>query len=323
MPIPLPRFSPGDPATKALNADFLNNVVDRLTGFTAPLRTPKKTGERFTSTLEAYAVNNTAEEFPIYSIVRPTGVVPANLNDTSKFLNFQDQPIFTVDVPTVTSASTPFVCLEPISPNGGVGRVAVTGLVVCRVNVIDEDHEYANITPLESGHLTSGVSGRSRILWKGTGTGVVNAAVLLSMPSQPKILTDEAIMIELGDPYTTSGVNEKIIVPPNCTAYLMFNTAQLLTSTGGIINYSIDLCGHYRYDDSEISFATRINNPDQGYLRAGEPGVPTTISVSNNFTYEINTDGYLDGIGVFLRRYVESSGGTFGTATSWFFAVII
>lgn len=322
MPSPLPKFNPGDPIAKALEAGFLNNVVDRLNAFNVPLRT-KKAAERFTSTIEAYGVNNTTEEFPIYSIVRPTGVVPSNLNDTTKLLEFQDQPIFTVDVPTVTSLSTPFVCLEPIPPNGGVGRVAVTGLVVCKVNVIDDDHEYANMTPLDSTCLTSGVSGRSRILWKGTGTGVVNAAVLLSMPSQPEILTGNSIMIEQADPYTTGGVNEKIVVPPNCTAYLMFSTAQLLTSTGGNINYSIDLCGHYQYDDSEIGFQGRINSVHQGRLQAGDAVTPTTVSVSNNFTYTLNTDGRLDNIGVFLRRYEEATGGTFGVATSWYYAVII
>lgn len=322
MPSPLPKFNPGDPATKALDSGFLNEVVDRLNSINNPLRT-KKAPDRFTSTIEAYGVNNTEDEFPLYSIVRPTGVVPSNLNNTTKLLNFQDRPVFLVDAPTVNSTDAPFVCLEPIPPNGGVGRVAVTGLVVCQVNVIDEDHGYANMTPLDGSCLTSGVSGRSRILWKGTGTGVVNAAVLLSMPSQPKLVVNDEIMIELGDPYTTGGVNERLIVPPNSTAYIYFQTSQIMTSTGGLIEYSLDLCGHYRYDDSEISFQTLINDGQQGYLQAGSVTSPSTVCVPSCFSYELNTDGYLDGIGVFLRRRPGSALGTYGVSDSWFFAVII
>ncbi len=82
------------------------------------------------------------------------------------------------------------VCVEPILDEK-LGNGVTDGLVVCKVDVQEEEHEFADIADGESGFLQSYPAGSARIMWKESGTGEKWAVLLLGNSPLPKI-PDEA-----------------------------------------------------------------------------------------------------------------------------------
>ncbi len=70
-----------------------------------------------------------------------------------------------------------FIVLQEPIPDGDIGRGIISGETIVKINVVDEDHKYADVTDATSTYLTSSDSGSARILWKESGTGVVWAYV--------------------------------------------------------------------------------------------------------------------------------------------------
>ena len=62
------------------------------------------------------------------------------------------------------------VIQEPI-PDGEIGKSKIAGETLCKVNVIDEDDGFADVTDGVEDYLTSANTGSARILWKESGTG--------------------------------------------------------------------------------------------------------------------------------------------------------
>lgn len=180
MPGPLPRFNHGDSILKALDAGFLNNVVDRLNAIPPKPRTVKESKEP-KSTVECYVINNTSAAFPERSVVAIT-TIGLTIGTDDDILAFQERPLFEIDVPAAAS-DFPMVCLEPILANGGIGKVAIGGIAICTVNVTDAGHEYANPTSGDETRMTSGATGQVRILYKPSGTGNKTCVVYLVEPS--------------------------------------------------------------------------------------------------------------------------------------------
>jgi hypothetical protein len=86
-------------------------------------------------------------------------------------------PMFAGDTPAaVTDAFC--VLIEPI-PDGKFGLAAISGVVPVEVNVTDAGHGYATPTAASAARLTSAASGPARILDRESGTGNVDAVVLL------------------------------------------------------------------------------------------------------------------------------------------------
>jgi hypothetical protein len=80
-----------------------------------------------------------------------------------------------------------FIVLQEPIPNGKIGRGILAGETIVKINVIDEDHNYAEVTDSQSGYLTSTDSGSARILWKKSGTGQVWAYIRIG-DSYPPVL---------------------------------------------------------------------------------------------------------------------------------------
>jgi len=70
------------------------------------------------------------------------------------------------------------VLIEPLAANA-VGRACVSGVCQVRVNVTDEDHEFAEMADGKADVLESGDTGSAKILWKEDGTGQKWAVVHL------------------------------------------------------------------------------------------------------------------------------------------------
>lgn len=167
MPDMLPTFKSGDPRTKALNAGFLNNVTDRLRNIPQQSLPSSRSGGG-QHVLSVYAINNSGGDIDERSVMA-IDTVGLNIATDQEMINFQERPLASIDIPTA-STNFPVVALESIR-DGEIGKVAISGAVVCMVNVTDAGHAYANPTAGDETKMTSGATGQVRILYKPGGTG--------------------------------------------------------------------------------------------------------------------------------------------------------
>jgi hypothetical protein len=98
---------------------------------------------------------------------------------------FRSRTTFDVTTPA-EEPGTMAILQEPIAA-GGTGRAMLFGVTPVRLDVTDETHEYAEVTPSEPGYLTSAATGDARVLYKEDGTGEVWAVVYFpaSSPGGP------------------------------------------------------------------------------------------------------------------------------------------
>lgn len=230
MPEPLTRFNHGDPASKALNASFLNSIIDRLNRLDKSNR-HKPSINTDNATLYCDAVNNTSLDFPEFSILTPyrPGVTIATADELS---NFQADPLLDVITPTAT-AEFPVIAVEPIRKNGGIGRVAIGGVAVCTVNITNTGHEYATTTASDNTRMTSAATGTARIIWKASaGTGNKTSLVVLpfSPPPPPPPPPPPSTGLYVSHLSSTSAVgygptvNSGQRITGTCTGSILFST---------------------------------------------------------------------------------------------------
>ena len=103
-----------------------------------------------------------------FSVVTPNGMA-IEPDSESLALAAQRRPVFVGQAPTATT-DTPIIVVDPIATDG-IGRAAIGGVVPCRINVLDTDHEYAEPSPAITDYLVSASTGPARILWREGGTG--------------------------------------------------------------------------------------------------------------------------------------------------------
>jgi len=82
--------------------------------------------------------------------------------------SFEEMPVLTGGAPSATTTAW-CVAVEPIE-SGKVGRVAVGGVVQCKIEVASSGDTFAKCKA-SAAELTSGSSGEGMILWKESGTG--------------------------------------------------------------------------------------------------------------------------------------------------------
>lgn len=91
---------------------------------------------------------------------------------------FQNEPCLTVTTPA-TAHRGKFVILLDGAKDDVVVRAMVSGVCPVQVNVVDADHQFADVTNADATKLTSCSSGAARILYKDSGTGTKWAIVRL------------------------------------------------------------------------------------------------------------------------------------------------
>lgn len=82
--------------------------------------------------------------------------------------SFEEMPVLTGGTPSATTTAW-CVAVEPIAANA-VGRVAVGGVVQCKVEVTNADDKFV-ACKASATELKTGSSGEGLILWKDSGTG--------------------------------------------------------------------------------------------------------------------------------------------------------
>jgi len=108
-----------------------------------------------------------------FAILAIDGIVIA---PTDNELEFQNRPAFDVTAPAADDTSRIVILAEPVS-DGKLGRAIVAGVTPVRLDVEDENHEFAGAGEDLTLNLQSKDSGIARILWKDSGTGLKWAIV--------------------------------------------------------------------------------------------------------------------------------------------------
>lgn len=122
-----------------------------------------------------------SDDCPRYGVLGIDGVAIDHENNEDQFLNqiVLDGVVPEGDASSDTGHTGKFaIALEPIAV-GDVGRVVVAGAVQVQINVIDEDHKFADVSDGDNTQLESAETGAARILWKEEGSGAVWAVVLI------------------------------------------------------------------------------------------------------------------------------------------------
>ena len=106
------------------------------------------------------------------------GLRDVAITPSANLTQFLAGPILTGVVPAADTDKGKFaVAVEPIAP-GKLGRAWVSGVCLCRVNIVSANDKNADVTDGDATQLTSG-DGIAQILWSETGTGTKWALVRL------------------------------------------------------------------------------------------------------------------------------------------------
>lgn len=96
---------------------------------------------------------------------------------TTNERSFRERVALVGELPTEAAHAGKFaICQEPI-PSGRICAGWVAGVTIAKIDVTDEDHEFADVADGVATHLASGKAGSALILWKEPGTGVKWAVI--------------------------------------------------------------------------------------------------------------------------------------------------
>jgi hypothetical protein len=123
---------------------------------------------------------------------------------------FKNRVVLSGVTPTADHAGRFAVLQEPLA-DGAIGRACVCGVSPVQVDVIDENHGFAEVEEGETGSLQSAESGSATLLYKESGTGLKWAVVQLGDP-----VVDEKAKVSSND--TTAGyLNGKLVAGAGIT----------------------------------------------------------------------------------------------------------
>lgn len=177
MPRPDGRLEPGQPISGAISARAWNRAQDAA---------DIVLGDRYSIAGEAaggglkpytWAYCKASVTVPRWGVLAITGVeiTPTATESDTATRSFQDCPVLTGGTPSATTTAW-CVAVEPIE-SGKVGRVAVAGVVQCKLAVGDSSHKFARAKASTS-ELETATSGESLILWKGGGWALVRMGIV-------------------------------------------------------------------------------------------------------------------------------------------------
>ncbi len=156
-----------------LSAETFNSFIDAARDHRQRLQTLSRTPQREPTFSHRVTVRNASggdrERFHVLAL---DTVILTPTDNAEAFLN---GPAFEAIVPTAALRER-FVILQAPLPAGGIGHGLIGGVSPVQIDVSDETHDTAGAADGIASHLVSG-TGAARILWKGSGTGLVWAVV--------------------------------------------------------------------------------------------------------------------------------------------------
>jgi len=161
-------------------ARTFNTFIDAARDFEARQRNQQQDPKRRFASNGIVPVKNASgadrDRFDILGIDAP--IFTPSDNEES----FKNQVALKGVTPTAADHTGRFVVLLEPAKSGAIVPGLVQGISPVRVDIQDEDHEFADVADGECGQLRSGTTGSAQILWKENGTGVKWAVVRLGLP---------------------------------------------------------------------------------------------------------------------------------------------
>jgi hypothetical protein len=217
MPRPDGRIEPGQPLAGAISARAWNRAQDA-----ADIVLGDSLGQNAQSGgagLKPYtwAYCKSSVTVARWGVLAITGVeiTPTSTESDTATRSFQDCPVLTGGTPSATTTAW-CVAVEPIA-SGKIGRVAVSGVVQCKISVVSDMHPHVKCqNSTES--LTTAWGGQAGIVWKQasssgqTGWGLINLGqphnrVLLNGVFYAPWQKDQEKDVDVGDGVTLSAEN--------------------------------------------------------------------------------------------------------------------
>lgn len=171
------RIEPGQPISSAISARAWNraqDAADIVLGDRYSIA-----GESSGGGLKPYtwAYCKAGVTVPRWGVLAITGVeiTPTSTDSDTATRSFHDCPVLTGGTPSETTTAW-CVAVEPIE-SGKVGRVAVAGVVQCKLTVGDSSHKFARAKASTS-ELETATSGEGLVLWKGGGWALVRLGIV-------------------------------------------------------------------------------------------------------------------------------------------------
>jgi hypothetical protein len=161
------RIDPGQKLAKAISArawnraqDAADIVLGQAPGVTADANTPY--GPPFNY---VYCRNNTSQTVPRFGVMRISGVeVQPGAETAGGTAQFVQMPVVSGLVPDASNPGRWGVAIEPIAA-GLIGRLAVAGVVQCKVRVVNTGDRFVRSLAGNVNQLVTGGYGEGLILW--------------------------------------------------------------------------------------------------------------------------------------------------------------
>lgn len=169
MPRPDGRLEPGQPLRGAISARAWNRAQDAADLVLGA--NPGTEGVPGSPALKPYTWCYCKPSVTVarWGVLAITGVeITPTSSPGGATASFEEMPVLTGGTPSATTTAW-CVAVEPIAANA-VGRVAVGGVVQCKVEVTSSADTFV-ACKASAAELKSGTSGEGLILWKESGTG--------------------------------------------------------------------------------------------------------------------------------------------------------
>lgn len=167
MPRPDGRIEPGQPLRGAISARAWNRAQDAADLVLGA--NPGTTGATGSQVLTPYTWVYCQPSVTVarWGVLAITGVaITPTASPGGATASFEEMPVLTGATPSATTTAW-CVAVEPIE-SGKIGRVAVGGVVQCKVEVDKADDKFVGCS---GSGLKTGVKGEGLILYKESGTG--------------------------------------------------------------------------------------------------------------------------------------------------------
>lgn len=161
----------GDPFQKVqrgqrlrIPAETFNTFIDAAKDFRQRTQNRTRRGQPELPPAGTILVKNGTDRdldrFDVLGIQRPI------FTPVESLFSFQNQPAVIGVTPNEEAHFGRFVVLQEPLKRGMIGRACLSGLTHVRLNVLDEDDEFADVETGCCENLTTGTAGSAFILWK-------------------------------------------------------------------------------------------------------------------------------------------------------------
>jgi len=129
-----------------------------------------------------YVLNSSGVALDRYDVLGIEGPVITPQKNEDEFMH---RVVMEGTTPADADHTGKFVIMLEALPDGDIGRAVLSGVTLCRLDVLDAAHKYADIADGDVTTLETAETGAAQILWYDSTTGSDWAVVRLGVPPVP------------------------------------------------------------------------------------------------------------------------------------------